>query len=232
MPRPVAPWTWRRALRDYGPARPSFRLAMLTLGTWMNRDGEAFPSQDKWARGACMTVRSIQRHLAFATRTGWLGVALAGRTGQGWRHNLYRAAIPDGVPLDGLDEDISDALQDLCGGIESTEGDDKAMSAPASKGGDSIVSSRCNDRAEGDDRASKKVTTGEAEGDDMESKKVTTELCRTNSRSENSHRTPAKNEARLSPSGVSAMDAKPKNGTSHQDRSSPPGQDWRDEIPL
>lgn len=34
MPRAVAPWTWRRMLRDHGPGDAGFLLVMLVLATW------------------------------------------------------------------------------------------------------------------------------------------------------------------------------------------------------
>ena len=45
-----------------------------------------------------------------AEALGWIYIALAGRSGQGWRHNSYRACVPDHVPLTDKDEELSEAI--------------------------------------------------------------------------------------------------------------------------
>lgn len=194
MPRPVAPWTWRRALRDHGPRSQGLLLTLYTIGTYMDRDGIAWPSQELIAAGARASVRTVQRHIAIAERTGWLGVQLAGRGGQGWRHNAYRAAVPDDVPLDDLEEGIADAITAQNGGIETPERHDTIVSSPSAKGHDTIVSARTRTDQERDDNRHQNVTTKAAKRDDNRS---------TTSRHNsvvltpalNSHRTPAQEEA-------------------------------------
>ena len=126
MARPVAPWVWRRMLRDHWPGHPSALFTMLILGTYMDREGIAWPSQSAIARGIRSTARTVQRHIADARRRHWLLVAPAGRGGQGWRHNAYQCACPDDLPLDANGEDISGALEAQVGNIE---GDDISLSS-------------------------------------------------------------------------------------------------------
>jgi predicted DNA-binding transcriptional regulator len=172
MARAVSPWTWRRALRDHGPTDASVLLTLYVIGTYMNRDGYAYPNQELIARGARASARSVQRHIAAAKRAGWLAVELAGRGGKGWRFNAYRAAVPDNLLMDELDEKISDAIVSVEGDIS----DDTAMSPPTK------VVPQHNQVS--DDNGGRKVTTNGADGDDTGRHKVTTQLCRTNSGSE------------------------------------------------
>jgi hypothetical protein len=172
MPRAVAPWTWRRALRDHGPEDPHFLLAMLVLNTFMDATGFAYPGQSTWARGARKSVRMIQRYIVRARSEGWLYVVNAGRTGRGWAHHGYRCCVPDYIKLSEKDERISDHIISTVGDVE---GDDTAMSP------------RLTQRVDGDDTKRNKVATSGRHGGDMTSGEVATQLCRTNSGSENSH---------------------------------------------
>lgn len=162
MPRAVSPWTWRRALRDHGPESPSVLLTLFVIGTYMDRAGVAFPSQQLIAKGIRGSVKTVQRHIEITRRDGWLCVQTAGRGGKGWRHYAYRAAIPDRVPLDDLDEAIADSIEAIEGSLperlsEPAQAPDKhqksivpasgnapalrvSRSAPASLGEDTIVS--------------------------------------------------------------------------------------------
>lgn len=201
MPRPVAPWTWRRALRDHGPRSQGLLLTLYTIGTYMDRDGIAWPSQELIAAGARASVRTVQRHIAIAERAGWLGIQLAGRGGQGWRHNAYRAAVPDDVPLDDLEEGIADAITAQNGGIEPIERHDTIVSSPSVKGHDTIVSARTSPGLERDDNRHQNVTTKTAEGDDKNGR-----TSRHNSvvlTLYNSQRTHAKTEAQSKDCGAS-----------------------------
>lgn len=139
MPRAVSPWSWRRALRDHGPKSPSVLLTLFVIGTFMDRTGRAFPSQQLIAKGIRGSVKTVQRHLEIARRDGWLSIETAGRGGKGWRHYAYRAAIPDHVQLDDLDESIADAIESQEGGIE---GGDTIVSPPSTQREDTIMSPR------------------------------------------------------------------------------------------
>jgi hypothetical protein len=193
MSRPVSPWTWRRALRDHGPASRSVLLTLFTIGTFMNRDGYAFPGQQTIARGARASVRTVQRHIEKAEREGWIGVRLAGRGGQGWRHLAYRAAIPADLNLSYLDETIADTIEGSEGVIE---GGDPIVSPPYTRrdavaASVSPASSQATSQAEGlasastrSDNKRSEVATVDGEGGDISDANVATQLCRTNSRSE------------------------------------------------
>lgn len=183
MPRVVPPWVWRKALRDRGPRSPSLLLTLYTIATFMNRDGYAFPGFDLIAKGARTSTRTVQRHIAEARRTGWLGVEAAG-TKKGWRKNSYRAAIPDDLELDETEERMADGLLAQEGEI-GDEGDDTYMSSAKATGDDTRMSSasKSRDRFErvpepvGDDKrhlTPAKVTTSEARGDDTGRNNVTT----------------------------------------------------------
>lgn len=111
MPKRVAVWTWARELRDHGPRSQGFLLAMHTLRTWMNRDGEAFPSQSNWAKGCAQHVKTLRRHVKYAVEQGWLLKGSAGRGGQGWRHYYYSAAVPDSIVLEEMDQELSDGVE-------------------------------------------------------------------------------------------------------------------------
>src|SRR5262249_23610195 len=150
---------------DHGPSSPSVLLTLYVIGTFMDRDGIAWPNQQSIANGARTSVRSVQRHIQTAVRAGWLGVNLAGRGGQGWRHNAYRCAVPSDLSLDYLDEAISDAIAQN-GDIEVPERSDTIASSRLPQGADTIASSRTTPAIEGDDTGDQKVTTTEAEGDD------------------------------------------------------------------
>src|ERR1700675_5062495 len=106
------PWTWMRVLRDQGPKSRDFICAMLTLHTWMDGDGFAFPSLRTWAVAARMAVGTLRKHLKAAVDDGWLGGDVCQGAGNSWRRNTYRCAVPsDGsVFLTGKDEALSASL--------------------------------------------------------------------------------------------------------------------------
>jgi hypothetical protein len=217
--RAVSPWTWRRALRDHGPQSPGVLLTLYTIGTFMNRDGIAWPSQEAIASGARASVRTVQRHIAAALRAGWLGVELAGRNGQGWRHNAYRCAVPEDLSLDCLDESIADAIIAQNGDIIVPERDDTMLSSASRKGHDTMLSSPVLQRDERDDNGGRKVTTSDTEGDDTgdqtwrhNSGVLTPAL--------NSHRTPAPEKAH-SASAVRATTSESATAPESRERFSP-----------
>lgn len=119
--RAVVPWTWARILRDHGPKSRDFRCAMLTLRTWMDDDGFAYPNLRTWAAGACMSTNTLSKHYKAALRDGWLGVERNPQGGQSWKRNSYRAAVPANVKLPEKDEQLSDVLISEFGDIENHE---------------------------------------------------------------------------------------------------------------
>ena len=140
MPRAVAPWTWRRALRDHGPDDRSILLTLYVVGTFMGRDGTCFPSQPTIAKGARVSERTVRRQLEQAQKLGWIGIETMNAGGHGWRKNVYRCAVPDDVEIDEKDEKVA-------GAIEAQEGEiaplrqDTQMSA-RSIGADTQMSAR------------------------------------------------------------------------------------------
>lgn len=201
-PRAVSPWTWRLALRDHGPADRSVLLTLYTILTYMDRNGFAYPSQQLIAAGARVCVRTVQRHTEKAERAGWLGVEFAGRGGKGWRHYVYRAAVPDHLQLERDELKASDAITADWGGI-GIKGGDTLVSSRAN-GSDIQVSPRSgNAGTEGGDKRGEKVATNHHEGGDTGDEKVATPGCRTNSRSETpAIRTHAPEEAHSAQSRV------------------------------
>lgn len=165
-PRAVKVWTWRRALRDHGPPSNGLLLTLYTLSTYMDNDGFAFPGQATIARGARVSERTVRRHVDQAVSLGWLHVEPTRGQGQAWRGIAYRAAIPDDLELDDIDDAITDALHSQQGDIE---------------GADTIVSGRS-------EHETPKVRTPDAkgadtgdQGADTRRQKVRTQYCPTNS---------------------------------------------------
>jgi len=65
---------WERMiLSDLGPEHPLTRLVSLVLGTFINRDGNAWPSIPTIAHRSRMGERATRRHLQIAT--DYLGLA-------------------------------------------------------------------------------------------------------------------------------------------------------------
>lgn len=116
-------------LRDYFPGSAEVLLVLLVIATYMNRDGMAFPGQTLIAKGARCGVRTVKRRIAAARELGWLGVGLAGRVGQGWRHNAYQAVVPEDLPLDEQDDALADAVAAQVGQLD--ERGDTAMAPPS-----------------------------------------------------------------------------------------------------
>jgi hypothetical protein len=137
VPRAVKPWTWRKALRDYGPRQQGLLLTLYTLGTYLDRDGFAYPAQKTLARGARTSVRTIRRHMRQAVGLGWMSMEQMNQGGQDWRCYRYRCAVPDHIPLSRLDETMADGI---VSNYAEIEGADKAMSSPSTERADSIVS--------------------------------------------------------------------------------------------
>jgi hypothetical protein len=112
------PWTWARVLRDQGPRSRDFLCAMLTLRTWMDENGFAYPSLRTWAKGARMAMATLRKHLRTAEADGWLGVDQQTGARQNWKLNTYRCAVPDTVELTEKDETLAAALVSQFGDID------------------------------------------------------------------------------------------------------------------
>jgi hypothetical protein len=112
-----------RALRDHGPAgveNRGFICAMYALRCWTNGDGFAYPGLRTWASGARMSVNTLRKHIDRAKAAGWLGVETQTRaaSGQRWKVNLYRCAIPEDIELPTeIDEMLADAVASEYGDV-------------------------------------------------------------------------------------------------------------------
>jgi hypothetical protein len=129
----VSPWTWRRALRDRGPGEQSLLLCLYTIGTYMDRDGYAYPGQESIAAGMRASVRTVRRLIDAAARMGWLHVEEFKVTGKGWRRNSYRCTVPLHLDLEEMDENLRDVIVSQVGDVddeESAHGADTRMAAP------------------------------------------------------------------------------------------------------
>lgn len=169
MPQVVAPWTWRRALRDHGPQDRGYLLALMMLGTFLDRYGFAFPSLATWAAASRNSIRQQQRYLARARGDGWLVVERAGRRGKGWAFNGYRCSVPDSIKLDDRDQEIGDGLESQAGSIGHDvavsspwiNGNDATMSLPTEGGTDTVMASPAVTRCTGDALPNPRGTVGD-----------------------------------------------------------------------
>lgn len=107
MARAVPPWLWAVLLRDHGPRDATLRLCLLTLRTFMNGGGTAFPSQAAIAKAACVTEFTASKKLNRASELGWLGIHIAGHNGKGWKRFSYTACIPDHVEVPANHEQLA-----------------------------------------------------------------------------------------------------------------------------
>ena len=139
----VKVWTWRRLLRDHAPAGAAGRFVttLLTLATWMDEDGFAFPNQSSIALGARISERTVRRHLADAERLGWLSIDSVNLGGLGWRRHEYRATVPTNVPIAGADREICAEVQ-LEALAPSREERAETMSAPSDTQGEAVPSKK------------------------------------------------------------------------------------------
>ena len=108
-------------LRDQGPKSRDLLCALLTLHTFMDPNGFAYPSLRTWAKAARMSTNTLTKHYKAALRDGWLAVEVKPPVGQAWRRNSYRAALPLTIQLPEKDEILSDALISQYGDIENDE---------------------------------------------------------------------------------------------------------------
>lgn len=76
MPRAVSPQMWRIALRDHWQGHTSVLLTLYTIGTYMDRNGMAYPGQKTLATAIRATVKTVQRHIETAERAGFLSAKL------------------------------------------------------------------------------------------------------------------------------------------------------------
>src|SRR5262245_15819838 len=108
MTRRCSPAVWARALRDHGPPDAMMKLCLLTLKSWMNASGYAYPSQKSIAAGASVSEKTVQKALKRAHKAGWIDVEPRGLAGQKWKLAAYTCCVPDHVSLSKSDQEIHD----------------------------------------------------------------------------------------------------------------------------
>ncbi|MGC3982812.1 MAG: helix-turn-helix domain-containing protein [Steroidobacteraceae bacterium] len=152
MARAVPPWLWAVMIRDHGPRDATLRLCLLTLRTFMDSNGSAFPSQATLAKAACVAEFTVQKKLKRASELQWLGIQVAGHTGKGWKHYRYVACIPDDIGVPDKHERLAEKWSEI-GDVSTLEnghmvptqdGDDMATrraSSPSSRNMVPILSS-------------------------------------------------------------------------------------------
>lgn len=87
---------WEHAIRE-SDLPPSTRHVLLTMATYMDRDGmNCYPSQEELGRACGMTSRTVRRHVDAAIEAGWLLKIRQGRhVGRGASYtNVYQPWIP------------------------------------------------------------------------------------------------------------------------------------------
>jgi len=90
----VTRFRWERALIMRGPPSPTTRLLLLVLGTHINREGLAWPSQSTLAEETGLSERVIPEHLETAEQLGWIERTSSRDQGKAWRRHTYRIRIP------------------------------------------------------------------------------------------------------------------------------------------
>ena len=96
---------WRVAVRDSGLDATAKHVA-LTLDTYMDRRGVAWPSKASLARDTGYTIRAVDRA---SNRLEQAGILVVARS-RGHRSNLYSAAR-NPVPSDGVHPVPSDGVE-------------------------------------------------------------------------------------------------------------------------
>jgi hypothetical protein len=114
VPRVVHPWTWPRAVRDYGPTTAddrNFVLALLALHTFVHGDsGVTYVGVRKWADAARMNVKTLMPLRERAQSEGWLHLSSAGGSARKKAKSVYRLTVPAHVRLDEKDKRLRDVI--------------------------------------------------------------------------------------------------------------------------
>lgn len=92
-------WAWERAILA-SSLPPTTRHCLLTLATYVNMQGEAWPPIARLALDTGLSTRTIIEHLAVAISAGWVHKLKLGRS------NRYLIDIPRG---EGLSSSIDEA---------------------------------------------------------------------------------------------------------------------------
>lgn len=91
-------FTWERAVMASSLPRTR-KLVLLTLATFVNRHGVAFPTQVQLAVACGMKERAIRKHLALAIEEDWIERVRVGRSGVASEYvlKLSTASAPTGT---------------------------------------------------------------------------------------------------------------------------------------
>ena len=89
-PPSFSPFIYARAIRASDLPAIARHVA-LTLGTYANRSGEAWPSQETLQRGTGWSRRTVNNALKDLELAGWLSRLVKGHRG---RATLYRLHVP------------------------------------------------------------------------------------------------------------------------------------------
>lgn len=90
-------FTWRSVVASkFGPANPTTRHVLLTLGLHMSDKGDScFPSMALLSDETGLGLRTVKEHIALAAEDGWIGKRERRlKNTQGWKRNEYFAQIP------------------------------------------------------------------------------------------------------------------------------------------
>lgn len=90
MTKRSLPATWRNTLRDSRKIDKTAKLVGFVLSTYLNGQGEAFPSQDTIAAGASLTDRAVYSATRRLEAAGFLIVSWS----RGRRSHTYIATVP------------------------------------------------------------------------------------------------------------------------------------------
>lgn len=100
-----APLQWRIAIRDSG-LDPTAKYVALTLETYMNGKGAAWPSRATLAANTGRSISTIDRALLRIEQAGYLKV----KRSRGRGSNRYRAVIPNSRTRAAVAEELTAAL--------------------------------------------------------------------------------------------------------------------------
>lgn len=91
--------SWRSLVSSSsGPKASVTRHVLLALSLYMSERGDScFPSYDTLQADTGLSRQSIAKHLRLAVEGHWISVSKAGREGQEWKRNQYRATRPSVV---------------------------------------------------------------------------------------------------------------------------------------
>ena len=87
---------WKHTfMSEHGP-EPTTRLVLCALSNHMNENGEScYPSIARLSMETGLNRNTVMRHLKKAVDDGWITRGIKGFSGQGWKRNEYKAAIPE-----------------------------------------------------------------------------------------------------------------------------------------